>query len=173
MKNKFEIRGDKVVIFLDKMDGRVLETVIDMDDLEKVQKYSGKWIAAWDPGTQSFYVQGNSSRRQGNRTTIRLHRLIADCPKGLQIDHINHDTLNNTQKNIRIVTPSENQQNARTRKGSKSGLRGVYWDKTTKSWRAMIVINYKNYYLGTFLNPLEAAEVVKKARNNIIPCYQD
>lgn len=41
-----------------------------------------------------------------------LHRLILkNCPKGMVIDHINGDTLNNSRSNLRITTYSENSKN--------------------------------------------------------------
>lgn len=41
-----------------------------------------------------------------------LHRIIMkNCPKGMVIDHINGDTLDNTKNNLRITTYSENGKN--------------------------------------------------------------
>jgi hypothetical protein len=48
------------------------------------------------------------------------------APKGMSIDHINHNTLDNRKANLRIVT---HQQNNTNRNGaystSKTGIRGV------------------------------------------------
>ena len=38
--------------------------------------------------------------RKGNA----LHRVLIDCPKGYEIDHISMDTLDNRSVNLRIVT---------------------------------------------------------------------
>lgn len=40
-----------------------------------------------------------------------LHRLIMGNPKGLVIDHINHNTLDNRKCNLRAVSPAENYYN--------------------------------------------------------------
>ena len=54
--------------------------------------------------TNSFYIM----------TTDRqyLHRIIMQAQKGDVIDHINHDTLNNTRENLRVTTTSGNLKNS-------------------------------------------------------------
>lgn len=56
-----------------------------------------------------------------------MHKLILPTEKGFVIDHINKDGLDNRRVNLRIATVSQNLQNSRTRKGTKSGLKGVSW----------------------------------------------
>jgi len=47
-------------------------------------------------------------------------------PKGKQVDHWNHDTLDNRKGNLRIVTNRQNNENRNgAYKNSKSGIRGV------------------------------------------------
>lgn len=43
--------------------------------------------------------------------TIYLHRLLIQPPKGMLVDHINGDGLDNRRGNLRAVTHSQNQLN--------------------------------------------------------------
>ena len=114
--------------------------LIDKDDLDKLEG------SLW-------YMQGDyiASRRMG-----LLHRLIMNCPKGMTIDHINHDKLDNRKSNLRICTQSENSQNIGKKKTNTSGYKGVSLDKNTGKWRASIMKNRKSYVIGNYNTPEEA-----------------
>lgn len=44
-------------------------------------------------------------------STIYMHRVITDAPKGKVVDHINHDTLDNRRCNLRVGTQKDNMAN--------------------------------------------------------------
>ncbi|MBI5914019.1 MAG: sigma-70 family RNA polymerase sigma factor, partial [Bacteroidetes bacterium] len=46
-----------------------------------------------------------------------MHRDIMQPPKGMVVDHIDHNTLNNRWCNLRLVTPEQNYANAGPRGG--------------------------------------------------------
>lgn len=169
MKNKYEIRGNVTAIFLNRKDGSTLETIIDTSDLEKVKKFKGKWYASWHPHTKSFTVRGNIKKSR-----VFLHRYILDAPRNLQVDHIKHNTLDNRREKLRLASPAENAQN---RKGaytnSKTGVRGVYWNKECKKWQAHITLNFKKTCLGQYQTLKMAEQVVKAARRNNMPFSQE
>lgn len=99
-----------------------------------------------------------------NRQTVYLHRLILNAPKDLEVDHINHDGLDNRRKNLRLVTSTENKQNLPLYKTNKVGQLGVYWYKPRSKWKAHIQRNNKRVLLGYFDDLEEAKRVAREAR---------
>jgi len=47
----------------------------------------------------------------GKKKKIRVHRMIANCPAGLHVDHINRKREDNRAKNLRCIPPAENRRN--------------------------------------------------------------
>lgn len=97
---------------------------------------------------------------------IILHKLImGKPPKGLVIDHINQNTLDNRRCNLRFATKQINAINSNKKQKSISGYRGVYFDKRNKSktYDAYITVNRKRIWLRGFKTAEEAA----KARDEL------
>lgn len=92
----------------------------------------------------------------------RIHKLLIDIPKGLEVDHINNNRLDNQKSNLRIVTRSQNMMNKSVYKNSTSKFKGVSWNKNTNKWRSVIGLNGKYYHLGVFENEFEAAKAYNK-----------
>jgi len=92
-----------------------------------------------------------------NRKTCYLHRFITNAPKGLVVDHINHNKMDNRKCNLRICTQSQNLANQRAKKGGASKYKGVVWHKLSNKWAAQIFCNGSNLYLGTFEKETDAA----------------
>ena len=105
-----------------------------------------------------------------NYNSYRAHRLIFLMHKGYlpkTIDHINGDKLDNRIENLRAATVGQNQHNRKTNANNTSGYKGVGWSKAQKKWVARITLERKNIHLGYFANVEEAAEVVRKAREEL------
>jgi hypothetical protein len=170
MKNDFEIRGDVTAVFLKRKDGTVLETLIDTADLPRVQEFPNTWFAQWNINTRSYYVFGNTRNEDGTRGRIALHRFLLNPSKDLQVDHINHDTLDNRRSNLRITTLPENLQNKRTYKNNRSSkFRNVHWHKKKQRWRVRIQINGKTKEFGYFSDLEAAKKVAIEARKKYMP----
>lgn len=61
-----------------------------------------------------------------------LHREIMNPPKGMVVDHKNHNKLDNRRCNLRICTQAENLRNIKSR--------GYYWDNIHGYW----VVTYRS-----------------------------
>lgn len=169
MKNNYEVRGDVTAIFLNSPKYGNMETLISTRKLEIVKEYPHTWCASYEKITNKFYVSGNVTI-EGKRKIIRLHRIVAGAPRGTDVDHKNHKTLDNTDGNLRILSHSENLQNrVGAQTNSTSGVRGVYWIERVGKWKAEVVVNKKVKYLGLYEDLKEAKSVVIQARKEHMP----
>lgn len=110
-----------------------------------------------------------------NRVGIRIkgktysaHRLVwilhyGNIHKGMLIDHIDHNSLNNKIENLREVTVLENNLNRSKQKNNKSGCTGVCWSKAKNKWKAKITFKGKTKEIGFFENIEEAIQARKDA----------
>jgi len=78
-----------------------------------------------------------------------------------EIDHIDGDRSNDSWRNLREATRSENQQNVPLRKTNSSGVAGVNLHKGSGKWHARIHHNGKRIFIGEF-NTLAAAAKARK-----------
>lgn len=127
--------------------------IVDAEDFEELNKF--KWSV-----TPKGYVH-----RSSHNTTLRIHRVIMSAPKGVQVDHINGNRLDNRKENLRLCNNSENQRNCRVRKTNKSGYKGVgsVYGGVTKVFRARINVNKKQINLGVFETAEEAFKAYQEA----------
>lgn len=107
-RNTFKIDGDVCTIFLKRKNGEIVKTIIDSKNLFVLN--IARWFAWYSPSTKTYYVQGNI-KENGKHKVVYLHRIIKGSPKGLSIDHINHNTLDNRECNLRAITTEKNCQN--------------------------------------------------------------
>lgn len=128
--------------------------LVDDADFESLSKH--KWSAHWAEDVNGFYAERNIVRN-GKRTTIRMNRVIMGEPKGMQVDHINHKTLDNRRKNLRVVTRSQNQMNSLPRK-NKSGYKGVaFYENKLRPYRVNIRVGGKQFHVGYYSTAKRAA----------------
>lgn len=72
------------------------------------------------------------------------------------IDHIDNLRDNNKISNLREATRQQNIRNSRLRSSTRSGFKGVTFEKRTGRWNARIFFNGKQISLGTFSTAEEA-----------------
>lgn len=101
------------------------------------------------------------------RKTYAVHRIIWVL-HGNQltesIDHINGNVTDNRIENLRGATQSQNSMNRRLRRDSRSGIKGVSWNKQRNKWRAGVTLNGKCYCAGYFECKDDAAKAVTSLR---------
>lgn len=131
--------------------------LIDDCDYDLISRY--KWQLL-NHGKRKYAYTTYSVK---NRTQhIYMHRLIMDTPKGMEVDHINFNGLDNRRANLRNCSKSQNHFNFRKAK-STSIYKGVTLVPSTGKWHARIKINQKTIHLGTYVEEVDAAKVYDKA----------
>jgi len=113
-------------------------SLIDIEDKKIAQRHK------WSIDRQKYTKSGCNGK------TIFLHVLILGGKKGLVVDHINRNPLDNRKNNLRHVTKSEDLINRKKYKNNTSGAVGVYYKKDKNKWEARIKRNNTDRYLGEF-----------------------
>ncbi len=82
------------------------------------------WYAKWDEDTQGYYAVRNVGKSPHQRQ-VHMSRQILNTPKGMIADHINRNTLDNQDHNLRNVTRSQNAMNRKLHANNKLGERNI------------------------------------------------
>jgi hypothetical protein len=155
MKNKYQTDGAVVRLYTKGVGGENITVLISTTDLDKAKSVNGTWYANWTKESNRYYIKTNI-RVNGKVKHIQLHRFIMDAPRNMVVDHINHDTLDNTRENLRLVTMRGN--NLNKQKPSKSGHTNV---RQLPSGRYEVIIR-------SLYNSLDEANYVKEQVNNLL-----
>lgn len=125
----------------------------DEQDAHKVEPWSWSLFK----GHNTYYAARRTPRP--NRKTILMHREVTDCPKGMMVDHINRNGLDNRRANLRVCTMSENMMNRTKTKQNSTGYKGVYHtdDSKVNPYKAKIQKDKKVYCIGRYSTAKEAA----------------
>ncbi len=127
---------------------------VDDCDFDYLNQWKWRWVKHRD---STGYAVRN--RPRPSRKVIHLHHEVATragLPLDKLIDHKDRDGLNNSRSNLRSATPSQNSCNRALRKDSRTGRKGVSFDKGRGKWFAKIQFNGRQHFLGRFAT-LEAA----------------
>jgi hypothetical protein len=149
------LQTSKGVLMLDAADLHVMDR--GMIKFKKSGKNnSGSWYA-------DMWHQSPIRKRIGS-----VSRLVMNAPSGMEVDHINHDTLDNRRCNLRICTRSENARNSSKQRRSKAKYKGVMYVSdpkydgsrsggVVKRWRAYTRVMGKRIWLGYYATQEGAA----------------
>lgn len=107
---------------------------------------------------------GRYAQTRINNKTIRMHQMIMGKKDGHELDHHNHNKLDNRRSNIRFSTRNQNNSNKlKTTKPKSSKYKGCSLIKSTGKWRASITFNKKATNLGHYDSEEDAARVFDRA----------
>lgn len=98
--------------------GRV--TLVDDDLYDWLNQWKWRLVA----GVRTSYA-ARTDCSGGGRLNVIMHRLIMDAPPNMEVDHIDHNGLNNQKSNLRLCTTSQNQRNKRAALKGASKYLGV------------------------------------------------
>lgn len=103
-----------------------------------------------------------------NGKNKKWHRLVweyfrGEIPKGIQVDHIDNNPLNNLISNLQLLSNKDNIRYAKKRKDNSSGYPGVQ-NKGKYGYESKIMVDSKNVWLGYFDTPEEAYKVYYLAK---------
>lgn len=146
-----ENRAESGIVGVPLAKGRI--AIIDAADAERVLKY--KWHVRPDKHG-GFYVKVCIDGKK-----LALHRFILDAPQGMDVDHINHNPLDNRRCNIRVCTRAQNMMGQKPHGGSP--YKGTSFITEKKKWIAQIGVSGKNIHLGYFDNAVDAARAYNEA----------
>lgn len=134
---------------------------VDDEDYDVLSKLI--WVAH-KVHTGQVYASHPTPRRFGKAINFSMHGLLmSPVPKGLEVDHIDGNGLNNQKSNLRLCTHSQNVMNRKLNKNNKSGIKGVDFHAASRKWRARIRTKTKLIHLGCFLEKEDAVKAYEEA----------
>lgn len=170
LRNEYEIR-DGVIYFnlLNKKYGNYT-CQVDEKHYDKLVESGLKWHLTWSKTTKQYYAKATQYKGlldgKPQYLTILMHRFLTDCPKGMTVDHLNYNTLDNRDCNLEVVTIVENNKRRQDKanRNSTTGIRNVAYCKTQMKYIVQFYFEGKNIIMGRFDDLDTAKEFADKHR---------
>lgn len=136
--------------------------LVDDEDYKELSKH--KWYFNRNKKNCYAHRQYRDSERRNKKglkkqVVVLMHRQIMNAPKGISIDHINHNGLDNRRQNLRFSTHSQNLQNQRVKEEK---YKGIGKSPDGKKWQVIIAAKGVKHYLGMFTHAETAAREYDK-----------
>jgi hypothetical protein len=143
--------------------------LVDDEDFERVSAF--KWqaleLSRTDGSKRVYGYRCPPTPDRKSSVAVFLHRFILNAPKGVYVDHRDHDGLNCTRSNIRLCTQSQNMGNLRRSNTNTSGYKGVSFDKRAGRYRAQISRKNRTVFIGYSDDPIFAAHMYDAAARHL------
>lgn len=154
--NRYEFDGEVGKCYFSNANSYFL---FDTEDYDKIKDYT--WYRV-DNRVEAYYCV-NESRVY--KTYIA--RLVMNCPEDLIVQHKNNDLLDNRKCNLQICSRAQMTRQLRTPKNNTTGYKGIQKSRQLNDgsyhYKALIYVNGKTHYLGTYKTFEEAYAVRIKA----------
>lgn len=85
--------------------GHGIFAMVDSEDFSRLNE--SRWYTTNRGGKHLYAMRVDKE----NRKWLKMHRIITGAPDGLEVDHINGDSLDNRRANLRVVTHRQNMMN--------------------------------------------------------------
>ena len=122
--------------------------LFDAEQIDRIR--NTKWYKCYNKKYGTAYITD-----QGGKT---LHMYLMDCPAGYEVDHIDLNTMDNRQCNLRICTHQQNQCNQPLQRNNTSGVSGVSYYSPRGKYRARIKVCHHDIHLGYYRSFEEAVQ---------------
>jgi|SRR5215475_1210315 len=133
-------------------------SLVDDEDFDEQNKH--RWSLRLARNGLHYAARGK--RIDGKAKAFYLHREILKPSTGMEVDHRDHNGLNNQRANLRVATKSQNQANQLARKAT-SKYKGVCRVAERSRWDARIMVRGKLIWLGDFKTEKEAVYAYDQA----------
>lgn len=125
--------------------GRV--ALVDDEDYERLAAF--RWSI-----TKKRNGAVYAARKMRGNKLVQMHRVVADAPLGVEVDHRNGDGLDNRRANLRLCSKSDNMGNM-TSRTNRTGFKGVAFHAASGLWMAQMQRHKKRQ--ATYHHSAEAA----------------
>lgn len=127
----------------------------DDSDHELLSRYN--W--SLHKGDTTLYARANAWNK-GTKKSFHpyMHRLLLGVSKNEQVDHKDHNGLNNKRDNLRLCSSSENNYNKAPATNNSTGYKGVHYYKKRNNFQVNIMVGKKRIHGGYFEKVEDAAK---------------
>jgi len=138
----------------------------------KVDNEDFEWLNQWRWNVNKWKKYKSVQRSIWHKDTkkkdvVKMSRQIMRFPKGMHVDHVNHNTLDNRRCNLRVCTMNQNNKNYPKPCTNTLGYKGIHFAKRNyhlkKPWYSLIRVDSKTIYLGYYKTAKKAHEAYCEA----------